>query len=135
MSRRDRTLDPSEWLRFERSDLVFARLEMQPGMLFEMAGFHAQQAAEKAIKAVIVQITGEAPPRTHDIGYLLLHVPPPMRVGRPDEVAQLTRYAVTARYPDDIEEMDEFERDAAVALAERVVAWAEGVIGNLPDAA
>ncbi len=58
-----------------------------------------------------------------------------MRVDRPDEVAQLTRYAVTARYPDDMGEMDEAERDAAVALAETVVAWAEGVIRDRPDAA
>ena len=130
MSRPDsRVLNPHEWLRYARSDLAFASLDVGPGMLLETMGFHAQQAAEKAIKAVLVHASGTEPPRTHDIGYLLLQVAPSDRPDRPEDIARLTRFAVTFRYPDDIGEMEEEERDEAVALARAAVAWAESVIG------
>lgn len=123
-------LNPAEWLRYARSDLAFARLDVGPAMLLETMGFHAQQAAEKAVKAVLVWNTGEEPPRTHDIGFLLIEVPPYLRPERPEEIARLTRYAVTFRYPDDIGEMDEAEREEAVALAEAAVSWAEGLVSG-----
>jgi HEPN domain-containing protein len=41
-----------EWLRPAQSDLNLARLgRHQPGVLLEQVCFHAQQAAEKALKA------------------------------------------------------------------------------------
>ena len=130
MSRPDpRVLDPHERLRYARSDLAFASLHIGPGMLLETMGFHAQQAAEKAIKAVLVHASGTETPRTHDIGDLLLQVAPSDRPDGPDDIARLTRFAVTFRYPDDIGEMEEEERDEAVVLARAAVARAEGVVG------
>jgi hypothetical protein len=62
--------------------------------------FDAQQAAEKAIKALLVK-KGIAFPYVHDIAYLLtlveqnaVQIPDP--VGRAED---LTRYAVVTRYP------------------------------------
>ena len=47
--------DPHEWLRFAHHDLAAARLLLTDVDLpARMACFHAQQAAEKALKASLV---------------------------------------------------------------------------------
>lgn len=52
--RRDPT-DPAEWLRRAHSNLARARADRNsPEILYEDLCFDAQQAAEKAIKAVLV---------------------------------------------------------------------------------
>jgi len=43
---------PSDWLRRARSDLALAKMPLPDGTLYEDLCFHAQQAAEKAIKSV-----------------------------------------------------------------------------------
>jgi HEPN domain-containing protein len=45
--------DPREWINRARSNLIQARVA-QPGIYFEDLCFEAQQAAEKAIKAVLI---------------------------------------------------------------------------------
>lgn len=53
--RRDPT-DPLEWLRRARSNLARAKADRTlPEILYEDLCFDAQQAAEKAIKAVLIQ--------------------------------------------------------------------------------
>ena len=64
---------PAAWLLIAQSDLVFADPVPQPGLLYELMCMHAQQAAEKALKAVMVRY-GTEPPYTHDIRRLLLLV-------------------------------------------------------------
>ena len=49
-------------------------------MIFETLCFHAQQAAEKAIKAVLVA-EGADLPRTHDLGVLFAAVPLSVPIG------------------------------------------------------
>lgn len=43
---------PAEWLARARGDLALARVPLPAGGFYEDLCFHAQQAAEKAIKAV-----------------------------------------------------------------------------------
>lgn len=84
--------DPWEWVRRARSNL--ARAATHPGdphVLYEDLCFDAQQAAEKAIKAVLVRRQVDFP-KTHSIAELLtlaagrgIAVP-----GHLDEVAYLT---------------------------------------------
>ena len=45
-----------DWLRYARSDLALASLSPSAGIMLETFCFHSQQAAEKAIKAVLIQI-------------------------------------------------------------------------------
>ena len=45
--------DPREWLNRARSNLAMSRSKL-PGVYFEDLCFEAQQAAEKAIKAVLI---------------------------------------------------------------------------------
>lgn len=68
--RRDPT-DPREWLRRAQSNLARARAgRNSPQVLYEDLCFDAQQAAEKALKALLVH-QKVAFPRTHAIMDLL----------------------------------------------------------------
>jgi HEPN domain-containing protein len=96
----------------------------------ELLCFHAQQAAEKAIKAVLI-VRGIEPPRTHSITALLDLLPP--AAPRPKDLMAaraLTTYAAVTRYPGQAGPVSEEDHREAVRLAEAVVAWAEEVIGN-----
>ncbi len=56
----------ADWLRHAYSDLALARTTPLPPILFEDLCFHAQQAAEKAIKAILVAYNIPVP-RTHNL--------------------------------------------------------------------
>jgi HEPN domain-containing protein len=43
-----------DWLRHAKSDLALARLQPSPDVLLAQLCLHAQQAAEKALKAILV---------------------------------------------------------------------------------
>jgi HEPN domain-containing protein len=110
-----------------RSDLRAARLlasdEQQHG---DVIGFHAQQAVEKAIKAVLVALSLPIP-YTHDLGFLL-DMLAEHTAAVPDSVADadwLTPWAVAARYGATEAALD---REAAVRAAGDAVAWAEATI-------
>ncbi len=53
--------DPEEWLNRARSNLAQARLGRQPEVYLEDLCFQAQQAAEKALKALLLRLRGEGP--------------------------------------------------------------------------
>lgn len=47
---------PQAWLQRARSDLALGRVALEtPDVLLEDACFHAQQCAEKALKALLIQ--------------------------------------------------------------------------------
>jgi HEPN domain-containing protein len=98
--------------------------------------FDAEQAAEKAIKAVLVYHKVSFP-YVHDLARLLTLV---QQAGYtlPDRVrqaAKLTRYAVTTRYPGFAEVVGQEEHREAVSIAETVVRWADEVISDSPPLA
>ncbi len=121
---------PESWLRRAKSNLARARLLAgQAEIVYEDLCFDAQQAAEKALKAVLVH-NGVAFPRTHALAELLtliaktgLEVPAKVR-----EATLLTPYAVEARYPGLWEEVTSGDYQEALRVAGRVVAWAEKVV-------
>lgn len=120
--------DPREWLNRARSNL--ARMKPRvPGAYLEDLCFDAQQASEKALKAVLIEHRIEFP-YVHDLAYLISLVEN-ANVHVPDEVrraAKLSRYAVESRYPTLEEPVTETEYDEAVDIAEAVVKWAENVL-------
>lgn len=125
---------PEDWLLHARSDLALARSRPSNDVLLENLCFHAQQAAEKSLKAVLVARQVDFPP-THNIGTLLNLVPGNVAV--PNEIQEtraLTAYAVAARYPSDQEPIeDEAEYRDALRLAETVFEWAQIAIGGLTN--
>ena len=60
---------PMEWLNSAKSDLALATADVE-GSLLEAHCFHAQQAVEKALKAVMID-RDIFFPYTHDIAELL----------------------------------------------------------------
>jgi HEPN domain-containing protein len=93
-------------------------------------GFHAQQAVEKWLKAVMAG-RGLKRTRTHDVDRLLEILEkdgcelPPAGV-RLDE---LTQYAVPLRY-DQLLDAEPLDRDATVALVDEVGHWAEAQLSE-----
>jgi len=119
---------PAAWMRFARSDLAIARGGPDPEILLEGLCFHAQQAAEKAIKAVLIQF-GIPASRTHSIEHLVGLLPASIeRIPVLTQAAGLTQYAVEFRYPTDEESVTDQEHAEAVCIAERVICWAEELV-------
>ena len=110
------------WIQYARDDLEAAELLLSsPLSPPRLGAFHAQQAAEKATEAVLVAV-GRTSPSTHDLVRLLEIVPPTWSVhGLEVERAALSRYAVDARYSDDLPDVSADEAETAVADAERVL--------------
>lgn len=120
---------PEEWLTHARSDLKLANLGRNEDVLPEQICFHAQQAVEKAVKAVLLFHKVDFP-FTHDLQDLLdiletagIPVPPEL-----SDIAVLTPYAVETRYPGSWGEISESDVSEAVYLAEKAIKWAEEVI-------
>jgi HEPN domain-containing protein len=120
-----------EWLAKAEEDLDGARaLFAQRRGLLGLVGYHAQQAAEKFLKAFLTHHQIEFP-KTHEIEELLkltAQVDPGM-VPALKEADALTDYGVDARYPGGPVPANRNEAQEAIDLAERV---REYVLGSLP---
>ena len=117
--------DPREWMNRARSDLTQAKNQV-PGVYLENLCFNAQQAAEKAIKGVMIARDIEFP-YVHDLARLLSLL---IEVGEsiPAAISRasvLTKYATITRCPGEIRPVSEAEYQEAIAIAEAVVQWAE----------
>ena len=89
---------PADWLRYARSDLELSRIVRPDEVLFEGLCYHAQQAAEKALKAVLIA-KGVPPPKTHNIRTLLDLLPEEINTPRAiEDAASLSEYTVICRY-------------------------------------
>ncbi len=110
------------WLVKARGDLLAAETLAAPEVAQrDIAIYHCQQAAEKAIKGLLVY--RELPfQKTHDLERLLeLARDDANSLSDLDEHARtLTPYAVEFRYPGDIAEPDEDEMQEAPRLAREV---------------
>jgi HEPN domain-containing protein len=122
---------PQDWLARAKSDLALARVPLPQNAFYEDLCFHAQQAAEKALKAVY-QYHRWTFRYTHDLEELVtglegngLAVPPEV-----DDAIVLTSFAWESRYPGVSEPVSEKEYRDAIRHAEAVVAWAEREIGT-----
>ena len=104
-------------------DLAAARLLLTDVELpARMACFHAQQAAEKALKASLVHSAIQFR-RTHDLVVLVALQPEPVRSEVDSlDLQRLQQWAVDARYPADLPDITAGEADAVVAIADQIVA-------------
>ena len=122
--------DPREWMNRARSNLAMAKSEVE-GVYLEDLCFHAQQAAEKAIKALLIKMGVEFP-YIHDIAQLLTLLE---KAGHeiPSSVKKaegLTRFAIFTRYPGLAPPVKREEYQQAIVLAEKVVRWAEEIVSG-----
>ena len=123
------------WLSKARTDLALASviLEQGPDMDPWVACFHAQQAAEKALKAVLVAQSME-PPFIHNLVALQALMPGDLDLGTPvAELADLSASARGTRYVTDADGTEDPtwpEADRAVAVAARVLAAVRAYLGE-----
>ena len=119
----------ADWMARAKSDLAIAKMPLPEGALYEDLCFHAQQAAEKALKAVYQHHEWEFQ-YTHDLNKLMTGLEQ-QGIAVPERIIEadvLTRYAWESRYPYLGEPVTEEEYREAVRLAETVVIWAERLI-------
>ena len=108
------------WLQYAEDDLR-AATEARGILVAWQCCFHAQQAAEKAIKGGLT-LAGVAFPRRHDLVSLQALLPgdwPARHEMLPLE--WLSRWAVEARYPAELPDATEDDADRAVRAATEVV--------------
>lgn len=118
-----------DWLVRAEGNLALARVPLPQGAFYEDLCFHAQQAAEKAIKA-IYQHYGKSFRYTHDLDELITGLQNEGII-IPSEIMEailLTSYAWEARYPGLSEPVTVEEYREALRQSELVVNWAVRVI-------
>ncbi len=128
-----RVADTRAWLKKAALDLAAGAYELTADPAFGAdAAFHAQQAAEKALKGFL--LWHDVPLRkTHDptaLGGQCAALDPSIEpLAR--RAAALTQYSWKYRYPGEPEEPTRQEADAALALAREVY---EAALARLPQA-
>ena len=125
----------TEWVRRAQGNLALARM-VSTGVVLEDLCFEAQQAAEKAIKALLI-FHGRDFPYTHDLATLItvvvdVGISVPQGVGR---APILTRYALFTRYPGSEPPVTADEYEDALLVAETVLDWAVTMIAATGGAA
>ncbi|MBC8446023.1 MAG: HEPN domain-containing protein [Chloroflexi bacterium] len=116
-----KTTDPLAWTALAEEDYLLARSALRRKRPLRYgACFHAQQCAEKYLKALLV-FRGHVFPRTHDLLALsdlctLAGVIVPIA---PDELDRLSACAVQVRYPGDEPTLEEARRAMEIAKAVR----------------
>ncbi len=124
-----------DWMRQAKRDSEMAEKAMRDGF-YEWSCFAAQQAAEKAVKAVFQKMASVA--WGHSIFELLRVLT--TKISVPDDVLNcaraLDRYYIPARYPNGFDSGSPFEyfteEDArnAILYCRRVIEFCEGVLAE-----
>lgn len=111
-----------QWIRKADEDLAAARLliAQRPDLRY-VSCFHAQQAAEKYLKAFLVEHQIEFQ-KTHDLALLLdrAAVADPALALDLGDAEELSIYGVEVRYPSDLPDPSTEQVRAAFETAERV---------------
>lgn len=96
--------DILEWAKLSNYDLETA-LAMQKAGRYLYVLFCCQQAVEKRLKAVVINVTDELPPKTHD----LIRLKELAKIDITDKqqlfLRKLTTYYIGTRYPEEIREL------------------------------
>jgi len=113
-----------DWLGRIEQDLwvIEAVLKAGESAAWGAAGFHAQQAAEKFLKILLVQ-AGIHPPKVHEMDKLVAEV---RSAGYDfpsfsEECALLNAYAVAVRYPEQLPLPNENDGRGVIAAARRII--------------
>lgn len=116
-------LEADAWLRRAHDDLGAARKLLSGSDPFPAtAAYHCQQAAEKALKALIAS-TGKPVPKMHDLRALIAQCTQiETRLAALHEACEeLTPYATEFRYPTDSRDPELAEVACAIVMAAEIV--------------
>ena len=121
-----------EWLAYAEADLGVAdhlNKTYHPKPL-QIICFHCQQAAEKAVKAVIVLMGSQGGlPKKHDLFLLLKQIQNMLSIDEKfyDYADMLAPYGVAMRYPNELL-LEERHAEKAIGMADEIIEWAKGII-------
>ena len=121
-----------DWIRFARMDLSAAvYLQGHNPLPLEIVCYHCQQAAEKAIKAVLVSHDADVP-HIHNLNKLLTAAEQyeNSMLSLFKQANRLTNYATLTRYPSDVE-IGEADMKTALKYAEDILAQVEFLLSDL----
>jgi len=131
---------PVVWLEKARRDLKMAELAQAQGEDFaDQLCFHAQQCAEKALKAALIA-AGRVPPHVHDLGVVLDAVVDAAPAAADwaalrEPAERLSDFSVGPRYPGWDVMVDAVEPGAVLEAARTILQAVERhVTGNPPRA-
>ncbi len=110
-----------QWLQYGDEDLLLAKhgMTLKSRVPYRLIAYHAQQCAEKHLKAYLVLSRLDFP-YTHNLGRLI-ELAQNTR-GWPEallEAEELTPYAITTRYPGEDEPVTADEAQRAIDIAEQ----------------
>jgi HEPN domain-containing protein len=109
------------WWRYALEDLRVGEQQSRDAGGARWACLAAQQAAEKAIKAVLVAADVDFP-RTHDLERLLALLPRGTRLQAAElDLAGLSGWSVAGRYPGNLPDATFEDAEEAVAVAATIV--------------
>ncbi len=124
--------DAKEWLEYAKADLgvadhLFKTYYPKP---LAIICYHCQQAAEKAVKTIIVLNGSQGGmPRRHDIFLLLNQIKNMVSIDNKfyDYADVLAPYGVAMRYPNELQ-LEERHAAKAIEMANEFVAWADSLV-------
>ena len=122
-TRKDIGLNVRQWIERAQEDLRLSRhaMTMSTAIPYRLVAYHAQQCAEKCLKAYLVAGLTDFP-YTHKIGARLeLCAKSAPWIPKVSDAATLSSYATTVRYPGGENRVTKREAVEAIAIAERVL--------------
>ena len=121
------------WLDSARYDLETARHLLRAGRYIYTV-FMCHLALEKVLKAKVEEVIGEAPPKTHDLEYLVKLAGLSLDENTKDFILELSNLSVVTRYPRDFQTMlRDFSRERVeltMIKATEVFQWIEDTISS-----
>ena len=112
-----------QWVAKAENDLKNAEhtLRMDPqDCPYDTVCYHAQQCAEKYLKAFLVSLNADFP-KIHDIGELLALLPiPHNQMVSVEEAEKLSDYATSSRYPSDPDPLTSVEASSALSITHKI---------------
>lgn len=96
--------DVLEWVKLSDYDLETAQAMQKAGRYLYVL-FCCQQAVEKRLKAIVINITEEFPPKTHDLIRLMELAKIDLAVKQQLFLRKLTTYYIGTRYPEEVREL------------------------------
>ena len=137
----DKATNPREWIQQAKVEIDIAEhlfTQYYPKPL-EIICFHAQQTAEKSVKAVLLRqskVTGVI--KSHDISLLLDYVDRenfPFSEVFHEYADELFPYGVIIRYPSQLQNnIDESRTGRAIRIAKEIWQWANEAVYSEPKA-
>ena len=122
------------WLELAALDLNVAKhlFDTYYPRPIEIICYHCQQAAEKAVKAIIISLGSPGGfPKKHDISFLLSQIKSYVTIEEKyyDYADTLTPYGTAVRYPHELR-LDERHAQKAIQYALEIIEWAKRILSK-----